>query len=710
MNSDRFLLRGGVDLISPSEAVPPGFAISAVNVIATAEGYQRAPGYERLDGRPKPSQVAVGYLPFSSGSTEIVAGNTITGGTSGSTAVALATATLSTGTYGGGNATGYVFYDTATLTGSGFSGTEVLLVSAADVANLAATPVPSAAIQETAKETARAARRTAIAAVTGAGRILGVFELNGDKYAIRKKSGSADAGLYKATTSGWSLQSLGERVTYTGGDSDVTVGDTLTQGGVTSIIRAVVITTGTASGGTAEGWLTISGRAGGNYAAGAATTTGGGSVTLGGAQVTQELEDIPTGTDFYRVAVDRWRTQSLTAIMANSFFAYYWDGTYLTLLPSSSGALVPFMFQNHAFLGKTDGTLTFLALGEPFNSTTTAGAGDLYTASRIRGAVLVSPGTMAVTGRTHVSLVTGTAAASFKAEAISPDSGGWPDTQQKMHQPVFADTRGVRSIYDVDTAAGFKMGALSGPISPLFARWEELLREGVLWSPRLSFRHRGLDLYAMGVQYLTGTVTLSGFEMIAGYFGRNPRQPEWTRLDLGINLSCIYSTPGDGTLSSATVETILMGDDEGMVYEWGAGNSYDGGVIESITRLPFNDVKDPTSAKRFHSGVLEVVNDGVSTLTLSGEVDIDGTDRIDLGFVNYSTTGGDADWIGGKEDGFAYTPATTDKIAFPIDAVGQSIAIAVSHETNPSNEASPYRLKAMRVNWMARKKMRTRGI
>lgn len=84
----------------------------------------------------------------------------------------------------------------------------------------------------------------------------------------------------------WAGLNVYESIDFTLGSGDVDVGDTLTQGGVTALIDTISITSGSLAGGDAAGTLTISGRAGGNYGAGAATTTGAGALTLSGIQTT----------------------------------------------------------------------------------------------------------------------------------------------------------------------------------------------------------------------------------------------------------------------------------------------------------------------------------------------------------------------------------------------------------------------------------------
>ena len=72
-------LRGGLDLITPAIEVPPGRAIGGANYEPLERGYGRILGYERLDGRPKPSASTYSILRFNAGTAAIAAGSAITG-------------------------------------------------------------------------------------------------------------------------------------------------------------------------------------------------------------------------------------------------------------------------------------------------------------------------------------------------------------------------------------------------------------------------------------------------------------------------------------------------------------------------------------------------------------------------------------------------------------------------------------------------------
>ena len=59
-------------------------------------------------------------------------------------------------------------------------------------------------------------QRSNITIVPGEGSVLGVWVFSGDVYAFRNKSGSATAGMYKSTSTGWSEVDLGTALNFDG--------------------------------------------------------------------------------------------------------------------------------------------------------------------------------------------------------------------------------------------------------------------------------------------------------------------------------------------------------------------------------------------------------------------------------------------------------------------------------------------------------------
>ena len=89
-------------------------------------------------------------------------------------------------------------------------------------------------------------KRETITVVPSEGNVLGVWVYSGDLYAFRNKSGAATAGMYKATTAGWTEISLGTALNF---DGTSTNGEFI----VDSVITGAGGATGTIAGVTYYG-------------------------------------------------------------------------------------------------------------------------------------------------------------------------------------------------------------------------------------------------------------------------------------------------------------------------------------------------------------------------------------------------------------------------------------------------------------------------
>ena len=89
VKTEYFALAGGLNLVSPALEIPPGMLIDGVNFEPSINGgYSRMRGIERFDGRTAPSDAHY-WLMACTITGSVAAGNTVTGATSGATAVVL---------------------------------------------------------------------------------------------------------------------------------------------------------------------------------------------------------------------------------------------------------------------------------------------------------------------------------------------------------------------------------------------------------------------------------------------------------------------------------------------------------------------------------------------------------------------------------------------------------------------------------------------
>ena len=85
-------------------------------------------------------------------------------------------------------------------------------------------------------------QRSNITIVPGEGSVLGVWVFGGDVYSFRNKSGSATAGMYKSTSTGWSEVDLGTALNFDGTttNGEFVVGSVVTgAAGATGTVAAV---------------------------------------------------------------------------------------------------------------------------------------------------------------------------------------------------------------------------------------------------------------------------------------------------------------------------------------------------------------------------------------------------------------------------------------------------------------------------------------
>ena len=205
VSTDFYPLGGGLDLVTPAIAVSPGKILDSQNYEpAIGGGYSRISGFERYDGQASPTSKSYWLISINLTGT-IVVGNTVTGLTSAATGVVV------------GLVTGQLVL--ARVSGT-FNASEALQVAAVTQATSTSLAVADSANTPTLhadyKLLAANDWRTLIGAITGSGRIRGVWVYNDVVYAFRDNAGGTAKNMWKATSSGWVQVSLGKEIQFTG--------------------------------------------------------------------------------------------------------------------------------------------------------------------------------------------------------------------------------------------------------------------------------------------------------------------------------------------------------------------------------------------------------------------------------------------------------------------------------------------------------------
>lgn len=582
---------GGLDLVSPPLSIAPGFVREAQNYeLGVSGGYVRVDGYERYSGKAAPSDAIYLVLPATI-TGAVAAGDAILGGSSGATGQVIAVESAA------------IIYTLAAV--ATFTGTETVKVGGTVRATATSTPVADGVstvqLHAQYKNLAADVYRALIAAPTGTGAILGIKYYAGNLYCVRNAANGLSAILYKATASGWSAVTFGYEVAFTtGAVAEAADGETLTQGGVTATVSRSCIRTGTIGAGTAAGRLIIGAPAGGNFAAGAATLSGSGTLTLSGAQTAITLA--PSG----RFSFVNYNFGSGLRMYGCDGVnrAFEFDGT--TFVPLTTGMTTDkpkyiAAHKNHLFL-TFDKSLQHSSIARPYAWSPVTGAAEINLGDTITSIIpqpsdAQSGGAMACFTRNRTYLLYGNSSADWNLITLQQDAGALPYSAQNIGGTYVLDDRGVTSLATTANFGNFESASVSSAVRPWIIENKGLATDSCIVREKNQYR---LIFDGGRALYLT-------------FAGNKPAGFMPMVYPDDINLA-------ESTELSDGSEAIFYGSSAGMVYRADKGTSFDGAAIESYITFVFNHSKSPRSLKQYRKAVLEVSGTGYSEMYLSAEL------------------------------------------------------------------------------------------
>lgn len=683
-------LRGGLDLVSPAMMVDPGYVIAGLNYEVEARGYRRSTGFERLDGRPKPSDAAYYILMFDGGTAAINEDDLVTGATSGATGIAAAAAVVESGSYGGGDAAGYlVLYN---ISATAFQNDENLQVSAVTKSVADGTTVLNAATTDALNSTYIQAvttkRRAAIAQPAGSGPIRGVATYNGDNYCWRDNAGATAGVMFKATTAGWVAQTFGSYILFDAGTAAFLEGETLTGGtsGATATIERVIRNAGS-WGSTASGYLVLSGVTNGPFQNNEAITSASGAALANGADVAITL---PPGGEYHTITHNFFSQETTTRLYgANGVGpAFSWDGTvFAPIFTQLSAALEKpkFVaeFSEHLFLAYAGGSVQNSATGEPLIFDALQGSLEFGFGQDPTGLLSDMRDSLIVTARNKVGYLVGKDANDFELRSISKDSGAIAGTLQVVGQPIFMDDQGLREMVAAQTFGDWKIGTITRIVEPLLATKKAA---GVTIVG--SLRVRSKDQYRLFYSDGTG---------IFVYFGR--KTPEMMVFDLGVTPACFAS----GEAANGD-EVLLMGSSDGWVYEIDKGTSFDGSAIEAYIRTSFLNQGFPNREKRYHRARIEgQAGLNNSALSVTADFGYGNPDQPPAVETLFTFFGGGGFWDEAFWDEFFWDSQVEGQAYADLNGIGENISIVIA--SNSATEA-PGTLSTITVPYSLRRVLR----
>jgi hypothetical protein len=645
---DLVQLRGGLDLVTPTLSLPPGVARSSANFeCSITGGYTRIPGYERFDGHDKPSDATYTIITCTiTGSVAV--GNTINGQTSGATGKVIAISgsnvviTRETGTFTvGENArVGITVFGVVTNN----SGVSADGFTDATYRGLAADEY-----------------RTSIAAVPGAGSILGVFYFQGLVYAFRNNVGSSAANLYKSSAAGWVQVTFGKELAFNTGTAEIFDGNTVTgaSSGATGVVARVVLESGTWASGDAAGRLILSSSTGTFTAAENLTVSAAVKAKAGGAATQITLSP---GGRFETVqgnfgGANNNRVYGCDGVNR----AFEFDGT--TFVPIATGMAsdapnrVAFHKQ-HLFLG-FGSSLQFSSLGDPYQWSPILGAGELAMSEAITNLIPLpgdqTSGALAVYSRNTTSILYGTDSTTFQLSTYNTGTGALPYTAQNLDQSYALDDRGIMGLQSSLNFGNFVTSALTMQIRPFIASRLNLASCSAVNREKGQYRLFFSDGNGVYVTMLNGK-----------QLGSMPVQFPNAAL-----VSC------EGENSDGT-SAVFFGSSNGFVYQLDRGTSFDGQAISANCNLVFNSIGSPRILKRYRKASLEISGDSYSEIQFGYSLAYQSTALAQPVDSTYENNLRPSDWDSFFWDNFVWDGAGLAPTEVLMEGTAENVSIRLS--------------------------------
>ena len=675
------LMRGGWDQVSPTLSLAPGVARDGLNYeVAQSGGYARIGGYERYDGQAKPSDAGYSIVQVSSFTNVPVVGQTLTQAATGATGVIVAVVVVDASWMVVTKVTGTFNTSTAVAVGATAIGT--------------ATPItvtPTALQDAQYTNGAADVYRALINPVPGSGPVRGIvgatFSGTDYIYAFRDNAGGTAVDLYKDSGSGWTQVTLPSEVSFTaGGTATPADGATLTQGGVTATVKRVLTQSGEWTG-SAAGRFVITSVAGGNFASGAATLTGGAACTLSGIQT---AVTIATGGTFdfdqgnFAGQAGSIRIYGCDGI--NRMFEF--DGT--TFVPLATGATsdVPTHIAIHqnALLASIASSIFYSGPGTPYRFLPIDGGGEIATGDTITNFLVMpgdqSTGACAVYTISTTQMLYGKSAASWNLVKFNVGTGGYARTAKNMGQSYVFDNRGVTTLQAAQNFGNFTSSTLTANIRTFINEKRSSISCATLAREKSQYR----------LFFTTGDGLF--LTIVNGkYLGAFPiRFPD--------AVNCVW----EGEQSTGKVVSFFGAATGGYVYQLDVGSSFDGSNVDSYVTLVWDAIGSPRLIKRFRHASLEVQGNSYAELQLGHQMAY-GTDEKDqTNFATY-TAGlqGTPKWDTFTWDQFNWDGRTIVPTTVDLTGSGENIQYTIS---SSRDYILPYTLNSIITHYTPRRGLR----
>jgi hypothetical protein len=405
------------------------------------------------------------------------------------------------------------------------------------------------------------------------------------------------------------------------GSVEIVAGDSI-KGATSSkeaTVTSVTITSGTWSGGSAAGYISVKNNTG--------TWTAAEDISVGGVKRAQIVSSPAQPTEV-KVAVANGTTYTQTLqpngsyefvnynflgnLDTNAMFGaggvdngFYYDGTTFVKIESGRDEDKPehvIAHVKHLFYSYADGSIQHSSIGEPNKWSVVTGSAELGVGDVVSGFGIEINDVLSVFTRNDCYMLYGTSALDWKLRRFHAGSGAIQNTIQKMDQTFFLDDRGLTSIYTVQYFGDFQSAVTSDKIDPLIQAKKD--------NTKLSLKVRGKNQYRLFFDDKTGIAMT--------YL--NKKNVGIMPFTLKHQINCACSVEDDNGF-----EVLYGGFTDGYVRRLDSGNNFDGLSVPSFIRTAYYHYGTPGTKKRFRELNLELNADASTTVNVFPDYDFGGT-------------------------------------------------------------------------------------
>lgn len=686
-----YRLAGGLDVVTPALSIPPGRCLAMVNFEPYYNGgYRRCDGFERFDGRPKPS--AATFTGFKiDDSTYFSEGDSIIGSTSGATGIVVAivgdwiAVTKVTGTFVQGE----------------------LCNGAVQITN--APQSLGAPDQDTEDEFLLAAQdeyRADIQPVPGIHAVRGAWQRDATVYAVRDDDDSSgQAILHRSSSAGWTTSGI-TMCWYVyfdaGGPGALPAEGTTINGattGASGVVHRVVEHGGSTAGSDAYGYIVLRTLTG-SFVNNEALRVGVTAFALAASNAAR-FAFPPGGTyrflnhNFYGGAAT-YRTYGVNGVGP----AFEIDENHRVsplLLPVAAAedqppSNVPYLIaehRNYLFLAFPGGSLVHTVVGDPLVVNGFLGAAEFGIGAEMTGIHSEAGNVLVITTEKFTRGLYGKDTSDWDMQPIGKKIGGKANAVQQLDTVYTLDDLGITSLARVQAFGNFTGTTVSQLVQPIVQRMRTHITDSTVVRSSNQFRVCFDDggVLVMYVKAPGESITARGFE-----FGF---------LSYPFAINRIYNSE-DETDKERTY--FVTDDDDGLgyVFEDQIGTSFDGAEIASYLRLAFNHVGSPAFRKKFRrldvelSTTRQIVLRIVQDLSYGSQENSSGqTDIVSNDIDQTEVFGGGGFWDSMNWDEFEWDGQNVSNARAPLSGSGENIGFVIF---NQSALANPFILQGLTIH------------